>query len=150
MKLLLLLLPALLFANELKCLQQNIYFEARGSSLADQAAVADVVLNRVESDKYPDTICKVVRQAKLWKGNPIKNQCQFSWYCDGKSDKMTNRDSAESAYLIAYQMLNHKRFRGIAEGADHYHATYIKPYWAKSFNLVGTIGKHVYYKAYLK
>lgn len=149
-QILLLLLAINLYASELeiKCMALNLYHESRGSSLADQAAVADVVMNRVESSKFPNTICGVVRQGRYWKGNPVRNKCHFSWYCDGKSDRMRNTDAAESAYLLAYQVINYKRFRGITEGSDHYHATYIKdPYWTKSFNLVGTIGKHVYYKS---
>jgi len=140
MKLLLLaLLVTQLFAsqaNELKCLQMNIYFEARSSNLADQAAVADVVLNRVVSNNYPNSICEVVWQRK-----------QFSWTHDGKSDRMTDRDAAESAYLLAHQMLYDGRFRGISQGADHYHADYVKAYWAKSLNLIGTIGRHIYYRS---
>lgn len=144
-----LLFGGILLANdaEVRCLQENIYHESRGSNIADQAAVADVVMNRVESNKFPNTVCEVVKQGRYWKGNPVRNKCQFSWYCDGRSDKMLDTDAAESAYLLAYQVINYKRFRGITEGADHYHATYVNPYWAKHFNLVGTIGKHVYYKS---
>jgi len=150
MKLLLLALLATgLFASsiDVKCLALNIYHEARGSNLADQAAVADVVLNRVESRKYPNSVCGVVKQGRTWKGNPVKHKCQFSWYCDGKSDRMTDTDAAKSAYYIAHQMLANNRFRGISEGSTHYHANYVKPYWAKSFELVGTIGRHIYYRS---
>ena len=77
--------------ESVKCLQLNLYHEARGSSLADQAAVADVVLNRVESNSYPNTVCGVVKQARMspwWKSVhnkdvPLKNKCQFSWFCFG-------------------------------------------------------------------
>lgn len=127
----------------------NIYHEARGSNLADQAAVADVVLNRVTSNKYPNTICKVVQQAVRYSsGQPKRNKCQFSWYCDGKSDNMKDIDAAKRAYYIAHQMINKKRFRGITEGSLNYHATYVDPYWAKSFELVGTIGQHKYYRTH--
>ena len=153
MKTLLLLLIAInLYATpsqlDVKCLAQNIYFEARSSNLADQAAVADVVLNRVESRKYPNTICKVVQQGRTYKGNPVRNKCQFSWYCDGKPDRMTDTDSAKSAYYVAYQMLHHNKFRGISESALMYHADYVKPYWAKSYQLVGTIGRHHFYRSH--
>jgi spore germination cell wall hydrolase CwlJ-like protein len=114
MKLLLLtfLLASSLLANDqIKCLALNIYFEARSSNLADQAAVADVVLNRVESSKYPGTVCKVVKQARLWKGNPVRDKCQFSWYCDGKSDTPKDLDAWLNAQYVAYQMLNHNRFK---------------------------------------
>lgn len=156
MRLLLLLIPLFLFsetklttkdeAPELYCLSEAIYFEARGSSYADQIAVADVILNRVKSTSYPNTVCKVVHQGRYWKGNPIRHQCQFSYFCDGRSDTPQDLDAWLNAQYIAYQMINHNRFRGITEGATHYHATYVKPYWAKHFELVGTIGKHVFYR----
>jgi spore germination cell wall hydrolase CwlJ-like protein len=154
MKLLLLaiLLASSLLANkQIECLTLAIYFEARGSNLADQAAVADVILNRVESSRYPNTICKVVKQGRYWKGNPIKHQCQFSFWCDGKSDRMLDLDAKASATLLAVQVAKFSKFRGISEGATHYFANYIeKPYWAKNMYLVGTIGAHKYYRSHKK
>lgn len=81
---------------ELDCLAKNIYHEARGESLQGKMAVANVTLNRVHSDKFPDTVCKVVHQAVYstwwWETHkklvPVRNMCQFSWYCDGKSDRI--------------------------------------------------------------
>lgn len=128
------------------CLAQNIYFEARGSSFADQIAVADVVINRTKDNRYPNTICKVVKQARLWKGNPIRNQCQYSWFCDGESDKPTDKQAWINAQYIAYKMLEHNEFLGITEGATHYHATYVHPYWVKDFQLIGQIGSHIFYR----
>ena len=79
--------------SEVTCLADNIYFEARNQGLAGQLAVVNVVVNRVADSRYPDTICEVVKQGPTrlsWKGTgeliPIRNRCQFSWYCDGKSD----------------------------------------------------------------
>jgi spore germination cell wall hydrolase CwlJ-like protein len=129
------------------CLAQNIYYEARGSNLADQAAVADVVLNRVKDTRYPDTVCEVVRQGeKHANGQMKRNRCQFSWYCDGKSDYPTNKDSWAMAQQTAYMMLYLDEFRGITEGATHYHANYVTPRWAKELHLVGRIGDHVFYR----
>ena len=129
------------------CLAQNIYYEARGSNLADQAAVADVVLNRVDHTSYPNTVCEVVKQGRKDRsGNMLRNQCQFSWYCDGKSDVPTNIDSWVSAQQTAYLMLHLQRFRGISEGATHYHADYVKPKWASRLQLVGSIGEHIFYR----
>lgn len=129
------------------CLAQNIYFEARGSNLADQAAVADVVLNRVDDRRYPNTVCDVVRQGrKNADGSMRRNQCQFSWYCDGKSDWPRDMDAWVNAQQIAYLMLHLSRYRGITEGATHYHADYVKPRWASSKQLVGTIGSHIFYR----
>lgn len=128
------------------CLAQNIYFEARGSSLADQIAVADVVLNRVDSAKFPDTICEVVQQGQYKKGLPVRNKCQFSWWCDGKSDWPFNKEAWANAQYLAYNMINHDSYVGITEGALNYHADYVKPKWAKKLQLVGQIGSHIYYR----
>lgn len=155
MKLLLLLLPILLLSEvkldplkhkQAYCLALNIYHEARGSNLADQAAVADVVLNRVTSTRYPNTICQVVKQSIKANGQPVKHKCQFSWYCDGKSDIPQEQDAWEKAQSLAYHMLTNSRFRGISEGSLFYHATYVDPFWANSYHLVGTIGSHKFYK----
>lgn len=129
------------------CLAQNIYYEARGSNLADQAAVADVVLNRVDDRRYPDTVCGVVRQGKKnADGTMRRNMCQFSWYCDGKSDWPRDMDSWVNAQQIAYLMMHIGRYRGLTEGATHYHADYVSPRWASSKQLVGTIGAHIFYR----
>ena len=133
--------------EEAHCLAQNIYFEARGSNFADKVSVADVVINRSLDRRYPATICDVVRQGNTdANGNMIRNQCQFSWYCDGKSDEATNVDAWEEAMLIAWQMVEYGRYRGLTEGATHYHATYVDPYWTKDMQQVGRIGAHVFYR----
>lgn len=128
--------------EEQQCLALNIYYEARGSNLADKAAVADVVLNRTLDRRYPSTVCEVVHDGYT----PGRRDCQFSWYCDGKSDDPQDIDRWVEAQTIAYNMLTYNKFRGITEGATHYHATYVDPYWAGSLQLVGTIGKHIYYR----
>lgn len=132
--------------KQIECLAKNIYFEARSSNLADMAAVTDVVLNRVYSKDYPNTICKVVHQSRRWQGHVIRNKCQFSWYCDGKTDEPKDTDAWERAKILAFQFYNYDMFRGITEGATMYHATYVKPFWVNRFNLIGTIGKHKYYR----
>jgi N-acetylmuramoyl-L-alanine amidase len=132
---------------EMWCLAQNIYYEARSSNRADRLAVADVVINRVKHTYYPDTICNVVKQGhKHSNGQMKRNKCQFSWYCDGKSDWPTDSDSWVDAQMIAYNMLVHSDSLGITEGATHYHADYVTPNWAKDFHLVGRIGAHIYYR----
>lgn len=129
------------------CLAQNIYYEARGSSLADQAAVADVVLNRVKDSRYPNTICEVVHQGKQYaNGQMVRNMCQFSWYCDGKSDYPRDSEAWSKAQQTAYMMFYYKDYRGITEGATHYHADYVKPKWARDLQLVGRIGVHIFYR----
>jgi N-acetylmuramoyl-L-alanine amidase len=132
---------------EMWCLAQNIYYETRSSNRADRMAVADVVINRVNHTYYPNTICAVVQQGKQHADGRMKrNMCQFSWYCDGKSDYPTNLDAWVEAQMIAYNMIVHNDARGITEGATHYHATYVSPEWARDFSLVGRIGEHIFYR----
>ena len=135
------------------CMALNIYFESRGSNLADKAAVADVVLNRVDDTRYPNTVCEVVKQGKekpSWKDPSkmvmVRNACQFSWYCDGKKDIPYEEDKWVEAQMIAWNMMEYEKYRGITEGATHYHATYVKPAWAKTLQLVGRIGAHIFYR----
>ena len=129
------------------CLAQNIYYEARGSSRADQIAVADVVINRVEDERYPDSICEVVQQGPVHKsGLPKRNQCQFSWYCDGKSDWPNDLDAWVIAQQIAHNMVTYGDWRGLTEGSTHYHADYVNPKWARTLTLTGTIGVHKFYR----
>ena len=129
------------------CLAQNIYYEARSSNRADRMAVADVVLNRVKDTRYPNSICRVVQQGKKYAdGRMVRNMCQFSWYCDGKSDWPTDMDSWVEAQQIAYNIIVHNDARGITEGATHYHAKYVDPSWARHFQLIGRIGEHIFYR----
>jgi len=129
------------------CLALNIYYEARSSNLADKAAVANVVLNRTNDRRYPSTVCEVVKQGRQDAGgNMIRHKCQFSWYCDGNADIPTNTDAWVEAQLLAWQMLENNKYRGLTEGATHYHATYVDPAWAKDFQLVGRIGAHIFYR----
>lgn len=138
---------------DLQCLAMNIYHEARSENLAGKYAVADVVLNRVRDDRYPNNVCLVVYQAEKkpsWKDPkvlvPKRNRCQFSWYCDGRSDVATDVDAWEEAVYVAYRMLHVGKFRGLTEGATHYHTTFVNPYWAPSLQQVGTIGSHIFYR----
>jgi spore germination cell wall hydrolase CwlJ-like protein len=129
------------------CLAQNIYYESRSSNLADMAAVANVVLNRSNDRRYPDTICGVVQQGKKNADGSMKtNACQFSWYCDGKSDWPKQGDAWFKAQLLAWQIIEDGAYRGLTEGATHYHATYVNPRWAKHFTLIGRIGEHIFYR----
>jgi len=147
---------------ELFCMAQNIYFEARSDNLIGQYAVADVVLNRVYDTRYPNTICKVVYEgptSESWKTrgkdvpdeerkfNPIRHRCQFSWFCDGKTDDIKNGDDWRRAQEIAYLLVIRQQYRGVTEGATHYHATYVSPSWADKFQLIGRIGLHIFYRA---
>lgn len=132
---------------QVQCMALNVYYEARGSNLADQAAVADVVMNRVNDRRYPNTVCEVVKQGmKNADGSMKRNACQFSWYCDGKSDKPKDQDRWVEAQSVAWNMVEENKFRGITEGSTHYHATYVEPRWASTLQLVGRIGAHIFYR----
>jgi N-acetylmuramoyl-L-alanine amidase len=140
-------------SKEEKCLALNIYHESRSENLAGKYAVADVVLNRVRDDRYPNNICDVIYQGKhkpSWKDPerlvPIRNQCQFSWYCDGKSDDPLDTDSWNESLNIAYHVIKNNKYRGLTEGATHYHTTWVSPYWAPTLQQVGTIGTHIFYR----
>lgn len=157
------LLPEQLFTitePEMQCLAMNIYHEARNDMLAGQFAVADVVLNRVNDARYPNTICDVIKEGPVkesWKTkqtpdpndavyHPVRNRCQFSWYCDGKPDDIDDIDSWKQAQSVAYMIINRNIMRGITEGSTHYHATYVSPKWAPTLYSIGRIGKHQFYK----
>ena len=131
-----------------ECLALNIYYEARSDMMAGRYAVADTVLNRVADSRYPNTICDVVQQGRLGDDSGIvkRNQCQFSWFCDGKSDVPLDQDSWQRAQIVAYNIINYRKFRGITKGSTHYHATYVNPSWAETIELVGTIGQHIFYR----
>ena len=137
---------------ELFCLVQNIYFEAGNQSYAGKLAVAEVTLNRFQSTKYPNKICDVVKQAvmsKWWKEAhnkdvPVRNKCQFSWYCDGKSDKIKYAGTWRSSMIAAFDALRSER--KLTEGALFYHATYVNPRWNKSKEYITQIGDHIFYR----
>ncbi|MDH3474807.1 MAG: cell wall hydrolase [Rhodospirillales bacterium] len=126
--------------EELRCLALNIYFEARGESDAGRSAVGHVVMNRVSDRRFPATVCAVVQQG----GEMVRHRCQFSWWCDGRSDRPLDRRSWEAAGTIARAV-----YWGLSEdptqGALWYHADYVAPYWSKAFEEGPTIGRHVFY-----
>lgn len=139
--------PVTLNTNSaIECMALNIYYETHSSSLIDAMAVSDVVLNRVFDPRYPDTVCGVVKQAVLEDGKPVKNKCQFSWYCDNKPDVPQDAKVWAQAKAYAQEFLNAGRFRGITEGATHYHAFYVKPAWRKTKTHVARIGAHIFYR----
>lgn len=136
----------------IKCLAENIYFEARGQSIAGQLAVGHVTINRVDSDQFPNTVCDVVYQAKYytnWKGNyvPKRHQCQFSWFCDGKAEEINDIRAWKRALMIAEFVFYRGDDSDMTGGSLWYHARHVEPYWAASMNRVGMIDDHVFYVA---
>ena len=131
------------------CLALNTYHEAKNQSMIGQVATAQVVMNRVADSRYPNTVCEVVKQGPKYKGSdvPVRHKCQFSWFCDGKSDE-PRKDSKEwrMAQEYARIVLSGRIVLDVTEGATHYHATYVKPAWAKTKTRTTRIESHIFYR----
>ena len=130
------------------CLALNVYHEAKNQPFIGQVAVAQVVMNRVYDQRYPNTVCEVVEQGPTysWKPDfPIRNRCQFSWYCDGLSDTPTEKDAWDNAIMVANGVY-HSNFEDFVEGATHYHAYYVAPEWASAKTYIVRIEDHIFYR----
>tara|TARA_B100001057_G_C22862489_1_gene955116 strand:- start:2482 stop:3030 length:549 start_codon:yes stop_codon:yes gene_type:complete len=150
--------------EEAFCLAQNVYHEAKGENLAGKSAVAHVTLNRVAHKKYPNSICGVTKQAKLrlnWRGYqvPIIGLCQFSWYCDGKSDDIQVvyykgnmqgksigpnmeawKQSVQVSLLAMYGVTIDP-----TSGATHYYNHNIsQPSWGQVYPVVAILSNHTF------
>ena len=139
----------MLIETALMCLALNTYHEAKNQSMIGQVATAQVVMNRVADSRYPNTVCGVVKQGPKYKGSdvPVRHKCQFSWFCDGKSDE-PKRDSKEwfKAQDYARIDLSGRIALDVTEGATHYHATYVRPAWAKTKTRTTRIERHIFYR----
>ena len=147
-------LKNLIRQDQAKCLADNMYFEARNQSWRGIVAVGMVTLNRVNDKRFPEILCEVVKQgpiSKWWleqKGKivPIRHKCQFSWYCDGKSDEIPKIDADLWNYVLAMSTkIASGYWADITHGATHYHADYVTPGWAKSKHKTAKIGDHIFY-----
>lgn len=147
------------------CMALNIYREANNQSYNGMIAVGRVVMNRVQDSRWPSTPCDVIYEGPVresWKTrknpslaeservyHPRRNRCQFSWYCDGKKDEPPNTENNiawKIANTISYEILAFDKWNGLVEGANHYHADYVKPDWRKQMQLVGRIDDHIFYR----
>lgn len=122
------------------CLAEAIYHEARGEPTLGQLAVANVILNRVASDQYPDSVCGVVHQNKH-----RRLKCQFTYACNGRSRKPKPGAFWDKARRVATQAMSGKRKILAVKGATHYHADYVNPGWGRSMKVVKKIGRHIFY-----
>ena len=140
--------------EHVKCLALNMYHEARDQGTAGKLAVSAVVINRVSDSRFPNTICEVIKQGptrKSWRdpsvSYPIKNRCQFSWYCDGISDEVKDEKTYQKILDFARLIMhNDILFVDITDGATHYHADYVKPDWAATKPRTTEIGDHIFYR----
>jgi len=124
-----------------RCLTNAIYFEARGEAERGQMAVAQVIMNRVFSPYYPETVCGVVYQ------NAHKhNACQFTFACDNVRDVVTEPEAWETAKRIARDTLDGKIWLPEIGKATHYHATYVSPWWKRTMTKYKTLGIHIFYR----
>ncbi|WP_054005678.1 cell wall hydrolase [Cypionkella psychrotolerans] len=130
--------PAPIGDAQWQCLKTAIYFESRGETLQGQFAVAEVVLNRVDSPRYPKTICGVVQQ----RGS---GSCAFSYSCDGNKDVMTEPGPADVAGRIARVMLDGAP-RQLTAGATYFHTRAVSPSWSRQFARTAAIGSHLFYR----
>ncbi|MEM7302442.1 MAG: cell wall hydrolase [Pseudomonadota bacterium] len=126
-----------------RCLAVGIYFEARGEPIRGQAAVAQVILNRVKNPKYPNSICGVVYQNKNW-----RNRCQFSFACDGIRDRVRSTKLWKQSQKVAADVTAGKVWIKEVGSSTHYHATYVRPRWAKRLKRMKKIGRHIFYRTY--
>lgn len=127
--------------RELRCLAEAVYFEARSEPEDGQAAVAQVVLNRVKSGLYPNSICGVVYQNRH-----RYLACQFTFACEGKSLRVTDAASWKSAVKVSRAVFEGQTYLPDVGAATHYHADYVRPYWAKRLKKMDVIGRHIFYK----
>ena len=137
-------LPAYVFSDkEQQCLAEGIYFEARGEDVKGQAAVAQVILNRVRNPAYPSTICGVVYQNQSW-----RNRCQFSFACEGRTPRVRSHHHYKVAQDVALAVTAGKIFIPEVGSSTHYHATYVRPRWARTMEKMKKIGLHIFYRTY--
>jgi spore germination cell wall hydrolase CwlJ-like protein len=124
-----------------KCLTNAIYFEARGEPVRGQMAVAQVIINRVFSGYYPDSVCGVVYQ-----NANRRNRCQFSFACDRHPDRVTEPDAFDRAQEIARETLDGKLWLDDVGKATHYHAYWVRPRWVREMSKLYKIGVHTFYR----
>jgi spore germination cell wall hydrolase CwlJ-like protein len=126
--------------EQFECLAEALYFEARGESVKGQFAVAEVIINRANSTKFPGTICKVVNQ-----GTGRKHRCQFSYTCDGHPEVIGEQQAYDRVAKVARMALDGK-VPALTDGATFYHTTGVSPSWSRKFNRTTKIGVHLFYR----
>ena len=126
--------------NQVKCLAEAIYFEARGENVLGQYAVAEVILNRVDSNQFPNSVCKVVSE-----GSTKLHACQFSYNCDGKPEYVNDRKSYKRILKLS-NMLYGGAARILTGGATFYHSDAVLPSWTIKMKKTSEIGRHIFYR----
>lgn len=133
-------LPEAKGGKEWSCLSEALYFEARGETARGMFGVAEVILNRVDDPRYPDSVCGVINQ-----GTGAKFRCQFTYTCDGRPETMREAGARDLVGKVARIMLDGAP-RQLTNGATHYHTKSVKPRWSRVFPRTATIGYHHFYR----
>ncbi|QBF32374.1 cell wall hydrolase [Thalassococcus sp. S3] len=123
-----------------RCLSEALYFEARGETIKGQFAVAEVILNRVKSARFPNSVCGVINQ-----GTGKRYQCQFTYTCDGHSENISEPRSFERVSKVARAILDGTA-GNLTNGATHYHTVAVRPRWSQVYTRTAKIGVHVFYR----
>ena len=134
-------MPAAAGDKHWQCLTEALYFEARSETLEGQFAVGEVILNRVDSGKFPNSVCSVVTQ-----GAHRLNACQFSYNCDGKAEHFAEAKAYARSGKLAKLLLD-GRARVLTNGATYYHTSAVNPSWSRAFMQTAQIGSHIFYNA---
>jgi len=125
-----------------RCLSEALYFEARGETVRGQFAVAEVILNRVNSSQFPGTVCGVIKQ-----GTGRKYQCQFTYTCDGYRDVIKEHEAYTRVSKVARAIIDGAEGSGgLTDGAMYYHTSAVRPAWARRFKNTARIGVHLFYR----
>ncbi|ARO14122.1 cell wall hydrolase SleB [Ketogulonicigenium robustum] len=122
------------------CLAEALYFVARGETTEGIAAVAEVILNRVDAPGFPNTICSVVNQRSA-----SGRSCQFSYTCDGRPEVINERAAYRNVGRIARAMMDGAP-RDLTNGATFYHSRGVNPSWSRAFERTASIGAHRFYR----
>ena len=125
---------------EWQCLAEALYFEARGETVKGQFAVAEVILNRVKSERFPSSICGVIKQ-----GTGKRYQCQFTYTCDGYKDTIGEPRAYDRVGKVARAIMD-AGDQNLTNGATHYHTTAVNPNWARVYTRTARIGDHLFYR----
>jgi len=133
--------------EDIECLALNIYHESRSESRLSQFAVSQVVFNRIESSRFPDNVCGVVKDGVYLGDHPVRNRCQFSWHCDGRNDDPVDRMAWGNAMELATWMLATREYLPqLVGGALWYHADYVDPRWSRVRERVLRVDSHIFYR----
>lgn len=125
--------------DAITCLARTIYWEAKGKDDADREAIANIVMNRIGHEGFPNTICGVVKQGHE------QGACQFSWWCDGRPDDAEEEENYSRAKEIARKALN-RQLNDRTGGALYFHHRKVTPKWSKEYIKTVEVGEHIFYK----